>query len=227
MLVGRIPVCPGEVIPKRRVWSPDMKVRRRWDGCEARGGPGSLLSCPAREDSSMCLPVVGSEAQGVSPSESPWGSWKASWRGWGRPSTPPPVPPGAKPFACEYCHFSTRHKKNLRLHVRCRHAGSFEEWGRRHPEEPPSRRRPFFSLQQIEELKQQHSAAPGPPPTSPGPSEVSSAQRAADRRVSGAGARMTVSCPLSRPQHPHLHIGDNKMVPASPGEQMRSQTCQS
>nr|XP_008994288.1 zinc finger protein 335 isoform X5 [Callithrix jacchus] len=76
---------------------------------------------------------------------------------------------GAKPFACEYCHFSTRHKKNLRLHVRCRHASSFEEWGRRHPEEPPSRRRPFFSLQQIEELKQQHSAAPEPPPSSPGP----------------------------------------------------------
>ncbi|VFV32004.1 zinc finger protein 335-like [Lynx pardinus] len=79
---------------------------------------------------------------------------------------------GAKPFACEYCHFSTRHKKNLRLHVRCRHASSFEEWGRRHPEEPPSRRRPFFSLQQIEELKQQHSAAPGPPASSPGPPEI-------------------------------------------------------
>ncbi|XP_038185330.1 zinc finger protein 335 isoform X1 [Arvicola amphibius] len=76
---------------------------------------------------------------------------------------------GAKPFACEYCHFSTRHKKNLRLHVRCRHANSFEEWGRRHPEEPPSRRRPFFSLQQIEELKQQHTAAPGLPPSLPGP----------------------------------------------------------
>ncbi|XP_045385514.1 zinc finger protein 335 isoform X3 [Lemur catta] len=79
---------------------------------------------------------------------------------------------GAKPFACEYCHFSTRHKKNLRLHVRCRHASSFEEWGRRHPEEPPSRRRPFFSLQQIEELKQQHSAAPAQPPSSPGPPEI-------------------------------------------------------
>ncbi|XP_012583666.1 PREDICTED: zinc finger protein 335 isoform X2 [Condylura cristata] len=79
---------------------------------------------------------------------------------------------GAKPFACEYCHFSTRHKKNLRLHVRCRHASSFEDWARRHPEEPPSRRRPFFSLQQIEELKQQHSAAPGPPPSSPGAPKV-------------------------------------------------------
>ncbi|XP_071077844.1 zinc finger protein 335 isoform X4 [Desmodus rotundus] len=81
---------------------------------------------------------------------------------------------GAKPFACEYCHFSTRHKKNLRLHVRCRHASSFEEWGRRHPEEPPSRRRPFFSLQQIEELKQQHSVAPGQLPSSPGAPEVPS-----------------------------------------------------
>uniref|UniRef100_A0A8C8Z0H6 Zinc finger protein 335 n=1 Tax=Prolemur simus TaxID=1328070 RepID=A0A8C8Z0H6_PROSS len=79
---------------------------------------------------------------------------------------------GAKPFACEYCHFSTRHKKNLRLHVRCRHASSFEEWGRRHPEEPPSRRRPFFSLQQIEELKQQHSAVPAQPPSSPGLPEI-------------------------------------------------------
>ncbi|XP_012598353.1 zinc finger protein 335 isoform X1 [Microcebus murinus] len=79
---------------------------------------------------------------------------------------------GAKPFACEYCHFSTRHKKNLRLHVRCRHASSFEEWGRRHPEEPPSRRRPFFSLQQIEELRQQHSVAPALPPSSPGPPEI-------------------------------------------------------
>lgn len=85
---------------------------------------------------------------------------------------PPCLPAGAKPFACEYCHFSTRHKKNLRLHVRCRHASSFEEWGRRHPEEPPSRRRPFFSLQQIEELKQQHSTAPGPPPGPPGPPEA-------------------------------------------------------
>ncbi|XP_007639492.1 zinc finger protein 335 isoform X4 [Cricetulus griseus] len=76
---------------------------------------------------------------------------------------------GAKPFACEYCHFSTRHKKNLRLHVRCRHANSFEEWGRRHPEDPPSRRRPFFSVQQIEELKQQHTGAPGLPSSAPGP----------------------------------------------------------
>ncbi|XP_074067318.1 zinc finger protein 335 isoform X2 [Macrotis lagotis] len=67
---------------------------------------------------------------------------------------------GAKPFACEFCHFTTRHKKNLRLHVRCRHSASFEEWGRRHPEEPPCRRRPFFSRQQIEELKQQHGQRP-------------------------------------------------------------------
>nr|AAB01509.1 zinc finger protein [Gallus gallus]prf//2210230A Zn finger protein [Gallus gallus] len=63
---------------------------------------------------------------------------------------------GGKPFACEFCHFTTKHKKNLRLHVHCRHADSFEEWAQRHPEEPPCRRRPFFTLQQIEELKQQH-----------------------------------------------------------------------
>lgn len=41
--------------------------------------------------------------------------------------------------------------------MHCRHADSFEEWAQRHPEEPPCRRRPFFTLQQIEELKQQHS----------------------------------------------------------------------
>ncbi|XP_068120397.1 zinc finger protein 335 [Hyperolius riggenbachi] len=63
---------------------------------------------------------------------------------------------GGKPFACEYCHFTTKHKKNLRLHVQCRHAHLFPEWAQRHPEEAPCRRRPFFSLQQIEELKQQH-----------------------------------------------------------------------
>ncbi|KAM6404305.1 zinc finger protein 335 isoform 2-T2 [Rhynochetos jubatus] len=69
---------------------------------------------------------------------------------------------GGKPFACEFCHFTTKHKKNLRLHVHCRHPDSFEEWARRHPEEPPSRRRPFFTLQQIEELKQQHSQVQAP-----------------------------------------------------------------
>ncbi|NXB78118.1 ZN335 protein, partial [Donacobius atricapilla] len=85
---------------------------------------------------------------------------------------------GGKPFACEFCHFTTKHKKNLRLHVQCRHADSFEEWAQRHPEEPPCRRRPFFTLQQIEELKQQHSQVQAPaepeasPPVSamPGPS---------------------------------------------------------
>ncbi|NXK65167.1 ZN335 protein, partial [Sylvietta virens] len=85
---------------------------------------------------------------------------------------------GGKPFACEFCHFTTKHKKNLRLHVQCRHADSFEDWAQRHPEEPPCRRRPFFTLQQIEELKQQHSHVQAPakteasPPVSamPGPS---------------------------------------------------------
>lgn len=82
---------------------------------------------------------------------------------------------GGKPFACEYCHFTTKHKKNLRLHVQCRHAESFEEWAQRHPEEPPCRRRPFFTLQQIEELKQQHGQAQPPSdpaasaPVPPGP----------------------------------------------------------
>ncbi|NXC00862.1 ZN335 protein, partial [Orthonyx spaldingii] len=88
---------------------------------------------------------------------------------------------GGKPFACEFCHFTTKHKKNLRLHVQCRHADSFEEWAQKHPEEPPCRRRPFFTLQQIEELKQQHSQVQVPaepeasPPVSamPGPSSSS------------------------------------------------------
>ncbi|KAJ6655533.1 hypothetical protein lerEdw1_005004 [Lerista edwardsae] len=78
---------------------------------------------------------------------------------------------GGRPFACEFCHFTTKHKKNLRLHVQCRHAEDLEGWVQRHPEEPPCRRRPFFTLQQIEELKQQHSqgqaapeaALPSPP----------------------------------------------------------------
>ncbi|XP_061217319.1 zinc finger protein 335 isoform X3 [Neopsephotus bourkii] len=76
---------------------------------------------------------------------------------------------GGKPFACEFCHFTTKHKKNLRLHVQCRHAESFEEWAKMHPEDPPCRRRPFFTLQQIEELKQQHSQvqAPAEPEASP------------------------------------------------------------
>ncbi|XP_064023395.1 zinc finger protein 335 isoform X3 [Pogoniulus pusillus] len=77
---------------------------------------------------------------------------------------------GGKPFACEFCHFTTKHKKNLRLHVQCRHADCFQEWAQRHPEEPPCRRRPFFTLQQIEELKQQHSQgqAPAEPEPEPG-----------------------------------------------------------
>lgn len=55
------------------------------------------------------------------------------------------------------CHFMTKHRKNLRLHVQCRHPEAFEQWCTAHPEEPARRRRrPFFTLQQIEELKQQH-----------------------------------------------------------------------
>ncbi|XP_062314261.1 zinc finger protein 335 isoform X3 [Osmerus eperlanus] len=69
---------------------------------------------------------------------------------------------GEKPFSCDMCHFMTRHRKNLRLHVQCRHAEAFEEWSTSHPEEPVRRRRrPFFTLQQIEELKQQHDDTQG------------------------------------------------------------------
>ncbi|KAM7404631.1 hypothetical protein PAMP_011963 [Pampus punctatissimus] len=64
---------------------------------------------------------------------------------------------GEKPFSCDMCHFMTKHRKNLRLHVQCRHPEMFEEWSLTHPEEPiRRRRRPFFTLQQIEELKQQN-----------------------------------------------------------------------
>ncbi|XP_032897525.1 zinc finger protein 335 isoform X2 [Amblyraja radiata] len=63
---------------------------------------------------------------------------------------------GEKPFSCDLCHFNTKHKKNLRLHVQCRHPEYYDNWAKIHPEEPPRRRRPFFTLQQIEELKQQH-----------------------------------------------------------------------
>lgn len=69
---------------------------------------------------------------------------------------------GEKPFSCDMCHFMTKHRKNLRLHVQCRHAEAFEEWSATHPEEPVRRRRrPFFTLQQIEELKQQHEDTQG------------------------------------------------------------------
>lgn len=64
---------------------------------------------------------------------------------------------GEKPFSCELCHFMTKHKKNLRLHIQCRHPEIFEHWCETHPDEPvKKRRKPFFTLQQIEELKQQH-----------------------------------------------------------------------
>ncbi|XP_034028169.1 zinc finger protein 335-like isoform X2 [Thalassophryne amazonica] len=69
---------------------------------------------------------------------------------------------GEKPFSCDMCHFMTKHRKNLRLHVQCRHPETFEEWCAAHPEEPVRRRRrPFFTLQQIEELKQQHEDTQG------------------------------------------------------------------
>ncbi|XP_076015457.1 zinc finger protein 335-like isoform X2 [Genypterus blacodes] len=69
---------------------------------------------------------------------------------------------GEKPFSCEMCHFTTKHRKNLRLHVQCRHPEAFEEWAVAHPEEPVKRRRrPFFTLQQVEELKQQHEDTQG------------------------------------------------------------------
>ncbi|KAI5095033.1 zinc finger protein 335 isoform X2 [Silurus meridionalis] len=64
---------------------------------------------------------------------------------------------GEKPFCCDMCHFMTKHKKNLRLHMQCRHPEAFEKWCESNPEEPERRRRkPFFTLQQIEALKQQH-----------------------------------------------------------------------
>ncbi|KAL1020822.1 hypothetical protein UPYG_G00005170 [Umbra pygmaea] len=74
---------------------------------------------------------------------------------------------GDKPFSCDMCHFTTKHRKNLRLHVHCRHPEAFEEWSATHPEEPVRRRRrPFFTLQQIEELKQQqHDDTTGLPNT--------------------------------------------------------------
>lgn len=63
---------------------------------------------------------------------------------------------GEKPFSCDMCHFMTKHRKNLRLHVQCRHHEAFEQWCVAHPDENVTkRRRPFFTLQQIEELKQQ------------------------------------------------------------------------
>ncbi|XP_041859714.1 zinc finger protein 335 isoform X1 [Melanotaenia boesemani] len=69
---------------------------------------------------------------------------------------------GEKPFSCDMCHFMTKHRKNLRLHVQCRHPEAFDKWSVAHPEEPVrTRRRPFFTLQQIEELKQQHDDTQG------------------------------------------------------------------
>lgn len=181
--VGPIPVYLGEMIGKRSGWSCDVKRRHSEEGCECGRWARSPSGLARRNELQQVLAQLLAGRR----LERSQGPWRASWGRGGSPSVRPPVPTGAKPFACEYCHFSTRHKKNLRLHVRCRHASSFEEWGRRHPEEPPSRRRPFFSLQQIEELKQQHSAAPGLPPRSPGPPEVSSAKQAEGAGGHGPG----------------------------------------
>lgn len=204
----------------------DVKLGLSEEGCEC-GGWARFLSGPGHQNKLGRATLAGRQL------ERPKGPWKASCPGgewWESPSVRLPVPTGAKPFACEYCHFSTRHKKNLRLHVRCRHASSFEEWGRRHPEEPPSRRRPFFSLQQIEELKQQHSAAPGPPPSSPGPPEVSSAKQAADRGdwEWGMGQDDSVPSPLPSPASSLAFWGQQNGPRLSDygKESMRSQTCQ-
>ncbi|NXD84408.1 ZN335 protein, partial [Halcyon senegalensis] len=108
---------------------------------------------------------------------------------------------GGKPFACEFCHFTTKHKKNLRLHVHCRHADAFEEWAQRHPEEPPCRRRPFFTLQQIEELKQQHSQGQGPAEPAASPTVSAAAHTPAPPVPAGPGravnslSRAGASCP--------------------------------
>ncbi|XP_018414542.1 PREDICTED: zinc finger protein 335 [Nanorana parkeri] len=73
-----------------------------------------------------------------------------------------------KPFACEYCHFTTKHMKNLSLHVRSRHTYLFQEWSQRHTEETRCRRRPYFSHQQIEQLKlQQQDQAEAQNPSEP------------------------------------------------------------
>ncbi|KAM8829374.1 zinc finger protein 335 isoform 2-T2 [Synchiropus picturatus] len=66
---------------------------------------------------------------------------------------------GEKPFSCDMCHFMTKHRKNLRLHVQCRHPEAFEQWCVAHPEELIRKRRPFFTLQQMEELKQNNEEA--------------------------------------------------------------------
>ncbi|NXG39571.1 ZN335 protein, partial [Dromaius novaehollandiae] len=109
---------------------------------------------------------------------------------------------GGKPFACEFCHFTTKHKKNLRLHVHCRHADCFEEWAQRHPEEPPCRRRPFFTLQQIEELKQQHSQVQAPAEPEPGP-PVSAITRAPSPPCSSSAlAALSVVSPTQVPLGP-------------------------
>lgn len=89
--------------------------------------------------------------------------------------------------------------------MHCRHADSFEEWAQRHPEEPPCRRRPFFTLQQIEELKQQHRQVqtPAEPEASPA---VSAAARASAPPCSLP--RLSAALCLTGPSRPcHLPGG--------------------
>ncbi|XP_077588252.1 zinc finger protein 335-like isoform X1 [Stigmatopora nigra] len=64
---------------------------------------------------------------------------------------------GDKPFSCNMCHFGTKHRKNLWHHVQCRHPEAFEEWSlTRQAAEVQTRRKPFLTLQRVEELKQQN-----------------------------------------------------------------------
>nr|XP_009942405.1 PREDICTED: zinc finger protein 335 [Opisthocomus hoazin] len=68
-----------------------------------------------------------------------------------------------KPHMCDKCGKSFKKRYTFKMHL-LTHIQAI-----RHPEEPPCRRRPFFTLQQIEELKQQHSQvqAPAEPEASP------------------------------------------------------------
>ncbi|PNJ85994.1 ZNF335 isoform 2 [Pongo abelii] len=75
-----------------------------------------------------------------------------------------------KPFKCSFCPYRTFREDFLLSHVAVKHTGAkpfaceYCHFSTRHKKN--------LRLHQIEELKQQHSAAPGPPPSSPGPPEV-------------------------------------------------------